>query len=129
MFDKKTTKFIGIGLLLLFLIYISLLKYYKEVTLTNKNRYTTCYVNHLNARGNGGVNVFFEYSVGNKFYTNFYVCSKINYKALKNDYLYTRFLVKYQPSNPKNCKIMLDYRVKEGVKAPPDGWDSIPFRK
>ena len=129
MFDKKITKFIGIGLLLLFLIYISLLKYYKEVALSNKNRYTTCYVNRLNARGNGGVNVFFEYLVGNKLYNNFYVCSKINYKALKNDYLYKRFLVKYQPSNPENCKIMLDYRVGDRVKAPPNGWDSIPFRK
>ena len=124
MLNKKITKYVGIGFLFFLLVIILGVNYLDYLKLEREHKYTIGYIYDIKVRGNGGFNVYYEYKVDNIEITNMETDTYFGNKLLNK-----RFLVKYQPSNPENCKIMLDYRVRDGVKAPPDGWDSIPIRK
>ncbi len=123
---KRKIKFIGISLLYIFLLLLALNGYLRKNKLDKQHKYTTCYVNELYVMGRGGIKIYYKFSVNDKIYKSSYICSSLGYKTLKLKVLHKTFLVKFQTDNPDNCRIMLKYRVKEGLKAPPEGWDKIP---
>ena len=123
---KKTIKIIGIGLLFLFLIVYLSNVYIDASRLKNEHKYTIGIVNDISVNARLGENVYFTIIVrGVKYKTDDIIYIDM-YGYTPTNIINKKFLVKYQPSNPKNCKIMLDYRVKDSVKAPPNGWESIP---
>ena len=124
MLNKKYIKHVGIGLVFFLLFIILGINYLNYLKLEREHKYTIGYIYEIKVRGNGGFNVYYKYKVNNIEITNMETDTYYGKKLLNK-----RFLVKYQPSNPKNCKILLKYRIKDGIKAPPDGWDSLPIRK
>jgi hypothetical protein len=127
MVRKDKIRYIGIGLMFLTILVILLNAYIKNKKLDKDHRYTIGMIVKIEANARLGHSVYYKFIVNeiklisyDIIYINYYGYSSTNMENRK-------FLVKYQPSKPKNCKIMLDYRVKDGVIAPPDGWDSIPI--
>ena len=128
MVNFRFLKYVLIAVSALFLlinILMGLLDYYK---LEKSHKYTICTLNEINII-RSGVKIFYDYRINGKTYKNSEIVEDLRYSTLKKNYLHRKFLLKYQPSNPENCKIMLDYRIKKGAKAPPDGWDEIPLKK
>ena len=129
MFNGKIIKTIGIALLFLVLLVSLLNSYLDDYKLKKEHKYTIGVVKKISVNARLGENIYFTTFVkGDKYEINEIIYIDI-YGYNTTNIINKRFLVKYQPSNPENCKIMLDYRVRDGVKAPLDGWDSIPIRK
>jgi hypothetical protein len=129
MFNRKTIKTIGIVLLFLVLIVALLNSFLDNYKLEKEHKYTIGIVKSTRVNARLGESVHFSIFIkGVKYEISEIIYIKM-YGYTPNNIISKRFLVKYQPSNPENCKLMLDYRARDGVKAPPDGWDSIPIRK
>ena len=122
--NRKIIKPVGIGILFFFLFIVLILNYINYIKLEREHKYTVGYVYDVKVRGNGGYNIYYKFEINNTEIMNMETDTYYGKKVFQK-----KFLVKYQPSNPENCKIMLNYRIIDGVKAPPDGWDSIPIKK
>ena len=129
MLNGKIIKTIGIVLLFLVLIVTLLNLYLDDYKLKKEHKYTIGVVKNISVNARLGENVYFTTFIKDVKHEIDEIIYIDMYGYTPNNIINKRFLVKYQPSNPKNCKIMLDYRVGDRVKAPPNGWDSIPFRK
>ena len=126
MLSKNIIKTIGITAIFLTLL-ISLLSYYiKAYRLNKEHKYTVAIVTSSDVNARLGEDVLYTFSVLNKDYDIKEIIYLDIYGYTYKSIVGNCFLVKYQSSNPKNCKIMLDYRVKKGIVAPVNGWDSIP---
>lgn len=124
--NNRSFKLIGIGLLFLFLLFTIVKYYYHSFKLENEYKYTIASITQCQVNARLGEDVYYKFKqkdsvIKNKenIYLDYY---GLSVKSLVG----RRFLVKYQQSNPNNCKILLDFKVKEGIVAPINGWDSIP---
>ncbi len=120
--NKKTKKILGISLLFS-LILLVVVKYYIDNNNLNKDyRVTIGFVYGYETLIKSGYNLYFYYYVDENKYSSEYII--YNNPII---YLNKRYFVLFSPSNPKNCRILLNKKVPVNItKAPPNGWDSIP---
>ena len=120
--NKRTVKTVGISLLLL-LIGLVVLKYYFSTELLKKrSRITIGHIYDYKVLIRSGYDLYFIYNVKGKNYKGDYIVYK-NPKV----FIDKRYFVEFSPSNPKNCKILLDKLVSDTMmEAPPEGWEKFP---
>lgn len=123
MIKSPLIKYIGIGIVFTILLLVILINYSNHKALEKDYKYTVGVVYDVKARGNGGYNVYYTYKVSNIKIENMETDTYFGHKLLNNKYL-----VKYQPSRPENCKILFEYQVNNSVKPPKNGWDELPIK-
>ncbi len=83
-----------------------------------------------------GVIISFKSTTESSFMFDFnYLVKNKRFKAMQNiyekryDLVHTRFYVKFNPDNPDNCLLLLDYPVPDCIiEAPAEGWEKIPSK-
>ncbi len=114
-----------IGLIVFFLIVFSLIvKNILDIrALEKESRFTIGEITKIEA-SSGGYRIYFRYNVLDKEYEPFSGIYRPDKRLIGK-----RFYVKFSPSNPSNCKLLLDKPVSDHLKeAPPEGW-IIKFEK
>lgn len=95
---------------------------FEKQSLDKNSRYTVGKVTEVEANMKGGYRVTFIYDVQGEHYNAFGKIYEKNYKLIGK-----RFFVRFSPSRPKNCKLLLDKPVlNEIITVPPEGWKEIP---
>ncbi len=120
----KRNKINLIGKIIFALVFIVMISknLYDHYSLKSSHRYTVGIVESVEINSKGGFGVKFYYTVSLKNYNGSTVIYQYD-KSLIGD----RFYVKFSPSNPKNCELLLEKRVPSNIKeAPPEGWKKIP---
>lgn len=94
----------------------------ENISLNKENRYTIGEITKIEPNVKSGYQIYFDYYVLGKKYEAFGGIYQ------KNDNLIGgRFYIRFSPSNPRNCKLLLDEPVQGNIKeAPPEGWGMIP---
>jgi len=118
---KNILKILIIVFVILFFIIKGLIEDYQ---LKKNNKYSI------------GVIINFSSTTESSYMFEFYYYINNNkYKAVQNTYekrddlVGKRFYVKFNPNNPDNCLMILDYPVPDCIKdAPQDGWKKIPTK-
>ena len=119
---NKKINLIGIIIFILIIVILVSKNIIESRNLKKDCNYTIGTITGIEPNMKSGYRIIFEYDVKN-----------ITYKAFdgiyenKKSLIGKRFFVKYVPSNPKNCSILLSNPVPENVKTTPfDGWKTIP---
>jgi len=120
--NNKTLKTVGISLLFL-LIALVIVKYYIDKNSIKKEyRVTIGNVYDYETLTRSGYDLYYNYSVNGELYESDYIVYNN-----PNNFVNRRFFVAFSPSNPKNCKILLEKPVPNELKqAPLEGWERIP---
>ncbi len=120
--NNKKNKILSITLFIIILLLIVIKNIYNNKSLEKSSNYTIGNVISIKPNGNAGYRIYFTYKVNNNTYEAYGGIYEYNKNLIGEKYF-----VKFSPSNPKNCKILLDKKVPENItKAPLGGWDSIP---
>jgi hypothetical protein len=120
--SKQNLKVIGISLMCSLLAFVIIKYYIEKYNLEKEYRITTGTVYDFIVMTRAGYRIDFNYYVnGIKYESDYIVC--FYPKSLVGK----RFFVKFSPSNPKNCMLLLESPVPKGIqKAPSEGWTQIP---
>ena len=113
-----------IGMIVFFLIIIALIArdVLEKKSLNQESRFTIGVITKIEPNGNSGYRIYFNYYVLDKKYEAFGGIYKWD-----NDLIGKHFYIRFSPSNPDNCELLLEKPVRSDVKnAPPEGWERIP---
>ena len=118
----KNLKLIFVLLLLFsFLIFIINKNHKKNEAIEINKKYTLITPNNIEAKG---VNQSFISFYINDVLTGSY--SRLIKNSEVNSYLKKRFLIEYDSTNLKNCKIFIDIEIPDSVKIPKNNWNELP---
>jgi len=119
---NNNIKILGIILFFIIIFFIIIKNIYNNKLLEKHSKYTIGNIISIEPNGNAGYKIYFTYEVNNKIYKAFGGI----YRNDKN-LIGKRYYIKFSPSNPKICKILLEKEVPGNItNAPPEGWDKIP---
>jgi hypothetical protein len=113
-----------IGMIVFFLIIIALIArdVLEKKSLNQESRFTIGVITKIEPNMRSGYRIYFNYYVLDKKYEAFGGIYKWD-----NDLIGKRFYIRFSPSNPDNCELLLEKPVRSDVKnAPPEGWERIP---
>jgi len=119
---NKYKKIFGISFLFSLILFVVSKYYIDNNNLKKNHRVTIGYVHDYETLIKSGYNIYFYYHVEENKYSS----ESIIYDN-PNIYLNKRYFVLFSPSNPKNCRILLNKEVPKNIKkVPPNGWEKIP---
>jgi len=96
----------------------------EDYQLEKKFKYTLGIIYNFQSKSRAGYMFEHEYYVNGKKYK-----SRQNIYESRRDLVGKRFYVKFNPNNPDNCLMLLEYPVQDCIKdAPPEGWEKIPIK-
>ena len=120
--NKKKINLIGVIIFSFIIISLVIKNVIENHSLNENSNYTVGKIKGIEPNIKSGYRIIFIYYVQGKKYEAFAGIYKKNKSMIG-----TRYYVKFSPSNPKNCKILLDKPVPDRIKdIPPDGWKCIP---
>ena len=123
-FNKKLWQVIGLFMIFAIPILIAIYSLHQDRLLKNNHKFT--------------IGVPYQYKIyadAPPEFEYFYFYNEIKYIQYESDFeikkpklaLHKRFYVMFNPDNPKNSKLLLDFPVPDSIReAPPEGWDKIP---
>ena len=119
---NNNIKIISIILFFIIIFSVFIKNIYNNKLLEKSSKYTIGNIISINPNGNAGYRIYFTYEVNNKSYKAFGGIYRNNKNLIGK-----RYYIKFSPSNPNICKLLLEKEVPENIKnAPPEGWDKIP---
>lgn len=122
-FNKKIFKILGICLIVAMPITVAIISLHQDKLLQNNHRYTYGIPYKYNIIPDGNELEYYYFVKGEKYKQSQsdYPCDKPKQSLQK------RFYIMFNPDNPKNSKLLLDFPVPDSItEAPPEGWDKIP---
>ena len=120
--NKKKLNIIGIVVFLLIMIALIAKNMVENRLLKQESRFTIGEITKIEPNGNSGYRIYFNYYVLDKEYNSFGGIYKLN-----NNLIGKEFYVRFSPSNPSNCELLLEKPVRIKVKkTPSEGWEKAP---
>ena len=122
-FNNKIFQIAGICLVIALPIAIAVISWHKTDELKNKHGFTIGIPFKHNIMPDGNELEYYYFVKGEK-----YIQTQSDFPCEKPKHaLHKSFYVMFNPDNPKNSKLLLDYPVSDSItEAPPEGWDIIP---
>ena len=121
--DRKK-KILKISFLVLIIIFFIIKALIEDNQLEKNHRFTIGSIFSFEKKGRNGYMFENEYYVGGEKYKSIQ-----NIYENRRDLVGKRFYVKFNPDNPDNCLMLLDYPVPDCIKeAPAEGWEKIPTK-
>lgn len=113
-----------IGVIVFFLIIIAFIakNVLENKSLNQESNFTIGEITKIEPNTSSGYRIYFNYYVLGKEYEAFGGIYKRD-----NDLIGKHFYVRFSPTNPDNCELLLKKPVRSDIKnAPPEGWEKIP---
>jgi len=124
-FKSRLFQVIGVVALIAILLIIAFIIVRNNRMLHDNHKFTIGTPIRYDVNSNTSNDLVYIYFVNNVRYMQDSPCSdySFSYRSLIN----RNFYVMFNPDNPKNSKLLLDFPVPDSIReAPPEGWDKIP---
>lgn len=121
--NKKTCQILGICLIITLPIIIATISLQRSGNLRKNHKFTIGIPFKYNIIPDGNELEYYYYIMDEK-----YIQSQSDFPCEKpKQTLHKRFYLMFNPDNPKNSKLLLDFPVPDSIReAPPEGWNKIP---
>ena len=120
--NKSTLNIIVVIVFFIIIIALIARNAIEKKSLNKESKFTIGEITKIEPNGNSGYRIYFKYYVLGKEYKAFGGIYKWN-----NDLIGKHFYVRFSPTNPDNCELLLEKPVRSDVKsAPSEGWEKIP---